>query len=357
MGAQSAHAITIQESCSDVLKDGTFQQSRFRENDYFKQIIYSRFLRSTYATSKSDTAAGFGAPVGELVMGTGNYSESEYDARKDQIQRTFLNVVTESREIDVALMSGDTAVLNAWKECMIRKGGGVSLRFEAASPTDAFAILEFYSAPGTSARLASNIAVPKGTTVTSGGECLKKNTLLTAGSTCAATIVLPNARATWLSAVNVKGGSAFVAYLAPRLTLRSETRAFNFTPNCSSAVLGMSPSATELVRCADRLWTHSYRQSPDHMPSNTVRVPDNLLQDGWLFDPKTAKAELVTIDRYSPSGMSSCRSSKSEPTTLSFTYGYWNHSESHGHDGWSQIYCMMEPSIFLRRDVWADKPA
>jgi hypothetical protein len=70
-----------QDQCSDVLRNGTFQTANYRDNSYFQQIIYSRFVRSTYESSKTDRAGGFNIPVGEIVLGA-NYSRGDYDQKK-----------------------------------------------------------------------------------------------------------------------------------------------------------------------------------------------------------------------------------------------------------------------------------
>jgi hypothetical protein len=332
-------------ACDDVLQNGTFQDVKYRQNDYFQQIIYSRFMRSTYESSKTDVSGGFGVPIGEAVMGKADYSQKEYNEKKSSLDRTYLNQITQSREIDVALASGDSVIVNAWKACMLQQGGP-EIRFEAQSPTEVLATLEFFSAPNTSTTLANDVPLPAGSTVTSGGECLKAGTILQARIGCAATIVLPSASTTLFVAVNTNNGPA-TAYLPRRMNLMDERRTFPFAANCN---LGKTPSADDLSRCEDRLWTYSHRNS--RSPRHTVDLSPELIAEGWRFDPASARVTVEYIDRISPSGMSWCYQPYSNPGMTSFEYGYDTIARTSGHDQVSQLWCMVNPSIDIIRTRW-----
>ena len=280
--AQPAAALTSQEACSDILQNGTFQTARYRQNDYFQQIIYSRFISSTYESSQTDTAAGFGIPLGEAVMGSGSYSRGEYDARKAQIQSTFLNVVQQSREVDVALTSGDTAVIDAWKQCMIKRGGGVSMRFEAASATDAFCNHRFLFCAQHDRKNAVQHRYTSRRHRDIRSRMPQKGYRYTSRRVMLCHANYAECQRDWLSALNTTSGQS-VAYLPPRLTRKIVTKAYPFATNCEASTLGESPSADVLTRCADRLWSHARREVGDISPQNTISVPAKELAEGWAL--------------------------------------------------------------------------
>lgn len=177
-----------QDACNDVLKEGPYSYQTYRDDSSFNQIIWSRFLKSSYESSKIDRSAGFGVPVGEIVLG-GNYSEADYNAKKAQIEAVYFNQVTATREIDVALMSGDEEVLKAWTSCMQDRGGGMTVRFEPLSPTDVFMIVEYFNQGNrNSDKLARDVTLPQGVVAAAGGHCLRRNKRIVNGKSCTATL-------------------------------------------------------------------------------------------------------------------------------------------------------------------------
>ncbi|MEG8028949.1 hypothetical protein [Sphingomonas aerolata] len=110
-----------QSQCSDVLKNGVFQTSTYRERNYFNQIIWSRFMNSTFETASNDNSLGFGVPVGEIILG-GKFTRDEYEAKKASISSEYFNQINSSNELDIALTSGDPVVLDKWAECMRDQG-------------------------------------------------------------------------------------------------------------------------------------------------------------------------------------------------------------------------------------------
>jgi len=84
-----------QDRCNDVLQNGTFQTSRFLDSSYFQQIVWSKFLRSSFQSSKTDRSGGLSVPVGELFLGA-NYSEEQYNSKKSQMQSEYFNQITAS---------------------------------------------------------------------------------------------------------------------------------------------------------------------------------------------------------------------------------------------------------------------
>lgn len=341
-----------QDRCADLLANGAYAKLDYSRNDFFQQIIYSRFLRSTYATSKSDKAAGFGIPLGEAVMGTGNYSEADYTRKKDQINSTYLNTITQKNESQLALATGDSAIVAEWGKCMRARGGGLGMHFEALSPTEATLSTEFFSAPGTETRLPENVNLPTGVTATNGASCLRKGNRLKAGVECIATLKLPDALTTVAVSVNTPNGAA-TAYLPRRVTLLHESRPYQFAANCNLATnpnAVPSVTAAEKIRCADRLWEHAYRQQKT--PTYTLTLSDSLVKQGWSFDPATASMTFSYLYRYSPSGMSWCYEPKYSAGLYTFTYGYSMMARWRGNDRNSQLICVADRSINMVRNIW-----
>jgi hypothetical protein len=324
-----ASAVTAQsmDQCRDILRDGTFQQSRFRENTFFQQIIYSRFLSSSYEQSRSDKSLGFGVPVGELVLG-GNYTEDQFNQKKQQIQRIFSSNTISARELDIALASGDEVVIGAWAGCMRNKGGGLGLRFEAVSPTEVFATLEWFPAAGiTQTRLDERITFPQGAVVTQGAGCFQKGRWIRASQPCQATIRLPDARTTLFVSVNTQHGSTR-AYLPPRITLRREMKPHVFLK-------------------ADSLETHAFRTSL--YPRREITLSQQQMEDGWSFDPSTFRVALDASGSCNMNGAGSLHQS-ANLYTISYGFHVWGHTRGNSRNcsGVGRVH----PSVMLVRDRW-----
>lgn len=340
------HQSAAQQSCASVLAQGTFQTTKYRENDYFRRIIYSRFLQSTYQSSKTDKDAGFGVPVGEIVIG-GDYSEETYNTKKSQIDRTYLNDVTSTREIDFALSTGDSTIVNAWKACMKNAGGGPQIRLEVLSPTEARAVVSFFSATGTRMRLTNDVDIPAGARVTNNRACLRRGTSVDAGTECIATITLPRATTTWSPAIRTQNNGSAAAYLPARVTLTRESRPYHFVQGCEQFGRGGANDGSEACRAnREWRWVHHGEWNNTHVET----LPDELISQGWTFDPKTASAPLVEIFRYSPSGMSWCRDARFSADTYHFSYGYYAIGRWKGNDRNAVVTCVMNPQINITRE-------
>ncbi|MFS2215756.1 hypothetical protein ACCD08_14740 [Telluria sp. Tellsp104] len=346
----SANAVAQQDRCASVLQEGIFQTANYRSNDYFKQIIYSRFLRSSYQSSKTDKGLGFGVPVGEIIMG-GNYSEAEYNQKKAQLQSEYLNTITQTREIDVALSSGDTEVLKSWTTCMKNGSGGPTLTLAVLSPTEVQITVGFLSAPGSSMQLSESVAVPEGAEIVSGKNCLKNRTVIQAGASCIASVKLPSATTTWSPAVQTKKNGSAAAYLPARIELISEVRPYQLPNDCANLSENYTQELAQL--CPHRLY-HRIAQM-EIKPAFTVTIPEALLIEGWYFDTASSRADLVVHYRRSPSGMSWCSDPWQRPTQYAFSYGYYAIGRWSGNDKSSVLVCSMTPQINLARQRWMPK--
>ena len=322
----SASPAFAQGQCAEILRNGTLKYSSFKDNSYYQQIIWSRFIKSTYESSRRNTDAGFTVPVGEIVLGA-NYSEAQYNVKKQQLQSEYFNQISSAREIDVALTSGDEEIIDAWSRCMDRSGG-LSLRFEPVTATDVAMVLE-YRNQGTRNRdrLAQNINLPAGVQVTNGAHCLRRNTWITAGKPCIATLKFQTAMQTALIAADAQE-SAAQAWLPARIQLAREVQPYPFT-------------------AAHRLQEYAHKRTAS--PRATVELTPEQIKDGWLFDPATAQTNLYVIKVNNQRNR--CFDVVQNADAFRYTYGYTIYGGNRRrNDG--DIHCAMNPSILMRRDVW-----
>lgn len=316
-----------QDRCTDVLMNGTMQNSRFQQSDYFKQIIWSRFLKSTYQSSKTDRSGGLTVPIGEIVLGA-DYSEEQYNAKKLQIQSEYFNDITSTREIDIALASGDPTIIGAWSHCMTRSGGGMSVRFEPLSDTTAFMITEYRSqGRNHKNRLVGNVEFPAGVRVSDPARCLRRGATIEAGLECRVTLTMSSA--TQRFAVTVAGGESVAqAWLPARLKLVPEVKPYLFLEK-------------------DHLYVRGHKQVLQ--PGTSVSLSEDEIKAGWLFDPASAQTNLQTIYL----NKADCDSVFNRPTAFNFTFGYRLYAPNRRRDGKDGLaICTMSPFILMRRDTW-----
>ncbi len=315
-----------QDRCGDVLANGTFKWAKVKDNSYFQQIVWSRFLRSTYQSSKTDKDAGFGVPIGEIVLG-GNYTEEQYKAKKDQIEEEYFNQINSSREIDVAMSSGDEEVLKAWSQCMSNRGG-LALSLEVVSPTKAFLTIQYYP-QGTrnSDKLDSNIKMPEGVQVTDGAKYLRKGALIVAGNPRTAVLTFPDASTTAEFVVNGKESSDKV-WLPARLKRMRQTKSYNF---------------------GDEHRLYGYWHKQVGKIDTTVKITSKEIEDGWTFDPTTAQTNLQQRN----ANKASVGPAFFSVTPYTFYFGYsYNAPNRHGGGRDGGIEGFLNPHIIMQRDVW-----
>ena len=331
----AASPAMAQQGCSDILRDGTFQSSNYRENSFFKQIIYSRFLSSSFQQSKRDQSLGFGVPVGEIVLG-GNYTEAQFNQKKQDVRRELSNQVVASNEVHTALASGDPTIVNAWTQCMAQAGGQLALRFEAVSPTEAFGEIAWY--PGRAGEftgvettvLDEDIYLIEGVTIVQGSACIKAGRVISRNA-CRFTVKLPDARTTIAVAVNAQHGSA-KAYLPPRLKFVRDVAPYQFN-------------------ASDRL--EEKFQRGQGTPSRTIQLSAVQIAQGWRLDPKTAAApiEIVHLGRW----VHSCTARPIEVHFYSLTYSYHGIGvDRNPPDRNTSITCRVNPRIQMVRERWID---
>lgn len=324
----AAAARSSADQCSDILANGTFGSSKIKDNSYLQQIIWSRFLNSTFQSSKTDKAGGANIPIGEVVLGA-NYSEEQYNAKKQQIEQSYFNQITASRELDVAVTSGDPEIIKAWSQCMDSRGG-LSVRFKpvSGSDTDVFLVIEYHR-QGTKYfdTLAKDVQLPKGVVVNSGDDCLKAGKQIDLGNPCPVSLTFPDAKTT--AAIVVRGeASSAEAWLPARIKRVREVRPFAFDDKHRLA--------------------HYFKKEAKQV-SETVQLTAAEIADGWMFDASTAQTNLQ-ITHQKRDATCSNEFKKVDPHT--YTFGYSGSAPKHGHGKDGDANCNLNPKIMMVRDVW-----
>lgn len=324
--ASAAHAEPDQ--CKDVLINGTFQYSAYKNNTYFLQILYSRFVSSTFESSKSDTSLGMGIPLGEAVMGSLNYDQDQYNAMKRSIDQTKFKRVEMRNELSTMLSSGDPGVLSAWTQCIVKHGGGLSVRFEPLSARQARVVIE-YNSQGTQhwARLASHVAI-KGiaTEHISNPECFKRKRKIVAGSPCRSTINLPDAVTPLSIDVNAEQGSAS-AFLPARIRLVEQRER-----------VPVDELYGEYFRRGNVREVRSHSISPDDQKA------------GWMLASANSRHSVGKVFDNGRNN-NSCYDSFANVSPYAVEYGYNVVSHTRGHGGWT-VGCRGTYYVERFRRVW-----
>lgn len=320
-------AVSAQDQCKDVLKDGPYAYDQYRDDSYFNQIIWSRFMKSTYTSAKTDRSGGFGVPVGEIVLGA-NFTEGQYKAKKEQIKNEYFQQINSSREVDIALMSGDEEVLDAWSSCMQRRGGGLSVRFEAPSARDVTLHIEYFNQGTRNAdKLARDIHIESYAEVVSGRECLAKGREYVNGKECIAHLRLPTALSTLQVIVETENSTA-KAWLPARIQLSRESRPYVFNKS-------------------DKLYDWAHKRTTEHR--RDIALTEEEMKAGWSFEPASARTGLRRISVNN--SRNRCGPEWSDVTPTTFSYGYRIYAGNRRrHDG--HIECDMSPYILMKREVW-----
>lgn len=205
-----------QDRCADILRDGTIKLENYSENSFVRQILIRRFLNSSYESSKKDMSASATVPVGEIIMG-GKYSSSEYNRKKRMLQSYFSSDMTEAKEIDVAISSGDETIVGAWNECMKKRNEPLLVRIEQQGAKSAVVTIEFTGGGGNGdTKLLSAVRLPTGVQIDSGAENFKKGARFVAGTPRKVVLTIKDALTPVSVNVQTQAGDR-VAYLPPRL--------------------------------------------------------------------------------------------------------------------------------------------
>lgn len=331
-----------QDKCSDVLKNGTFQTASYRSREYVSQIILARFASASFEEAKNDKTLGFGVPVGEVVF-NGDFTESQFKRKQEELRRTFSYSAIRNHELDVALASGDSTIVKAWRDCMVDRTG-LSIRFIPYNSTQIVLSVEFFAPAGVAQTKLTDgfelnpggrndskgtIGNPDRIFVQAGSKCIEKGTVIKDKIPCTIVLQLPNAERTLTVALISTHGSA-TAYLAPRLKRVTERKPFEFTAQQLNTLRHASQGGGDV---------------PSKVPRLDVVVSSADRAQGWRFDPRSADAGIifnVAVD----DGRCSDKVAEADEYSAKFQYTFVNNNRSRTLD------CSLMPRVDLIKESW-----
>lgn len=319
-----------QSRCAEILSQGIFNYNSVSQNDYLNQIMWARFVRTNYESSRSDSSLGFGVPVGDIVLG-GNYTGSEHASALSTSERQYFNQITASREVDVALMSADPAIVSAWRDCMLDKGG-LTIRFETLSASSILMHIEFFNVgPIVKDGLKETINLGDDVTVVQNRACIKKNYVHRVGVPCAVQLEIKNPLKVLTVALQGKQTGAATAFLAARIELLNQEKYFPFSED-------------------DKMYRRGGNGTNSKRHETVKELPQSMINEGWKFVPKSVHTGLVII-RKKTNKDNNCHSEFANVTAHRLIYGYTMYAPDRTRrDG--VIWCTLNPSIKLARSIW-----
>ena len=325
-----------QDRCADVLRDGTLELENYSENSFVRQILIRRFLNSSYESSKRDMSASATVPVGEIIMG-GKYSSTDYSRKKRLLQSYFSSDMTESREIDVAISSGDETIVGAWRDCMKKRNQSLLVHIEQQGARRAVVTIEFTGGGGNGdTKLLYPVRLASGIEIESGAEYFKKGTRFVAGTPRSVVLRIKDAL-TPVSVLVRTEAKDEVAYLPPRLKFSRLNRPL-VIENLRSKRKGRGGQD------AIRTYTlYGVGNNPNNINLDANSFGGGPEADGWFFDTSVAfTPRLITRRSYY------CKSLRYgvEPSSLFYRYRL----ESGDHR--ATTICEVSGEAQLVNEVW-----
>lgn len=306
--------------CNAVLANGAFKYASLSSNSYFQQVLYSRFLESTYQSSKSDRGIGIDIPIGEAVMGRGSYSEAEYEAKKKSIEDVRFSQITSANYTQTVVSSGDGEVLEAWTKCIVQGGGGLQVRLTPLTATKVLVDMrwlpqgnKFRTALASDVRLeginlARDVSEP---------SCFRRGKRIVQGVGCRATVTLKDAWTPLPITVNATDGAAD-AFIPARIKLKDERE--------------------PLVVPA--YYREFKRDGVVTAPERQFSLSAEQRGYGWVIDPGSVRGAVSKVFDNGSSGTNYCKRPSTAVQLYSIAYTFESRSAEHGHDGWT-IGCQM----------------
>jgi hypothetical protein len=216
-----------QDVCKDILVNGSMKRTELRNHVFFHQVLASEYTRKTNEEIDQDIALG--GNWGDVFGGQFNKEDVK---RYMQEIRSKLDVSTVyENEASMILSSGDPDIVGAWRDCIVNKmKGGVSMRFEAKSPTLVLLHFEWYAYPlAGDTRLKQDIKIPNDIRVESGQECLTARNPIKDKVPCTVNLRMPSGERELLLAANFLHGAAD-AYLPQRRILVAQRKPWKPQP-------------------------------------------------------------------------------------------------------------------------------
>lgn len=115
-----------QDNCSDILKDGV-RDSYGMKTSYYQEVSYMIDISKwSYSEFQTKYNAGLTFPIKGIPMNA-NMGLDKYRSAQQQINQKleFYNLTDHDQEIFI--LSANTGIIQAWKECMLRKTGEFQL--------------------------------------------------------------------------------------------------------------------------------------------------------------------------------------------------------------------------------------
>lgn len=115
----------VAEECSQVLRDGTKKSSNWSNNFVSTQIAYSLFQSSDMTNRQESKASEWGISYGPWSANN-KRSKSLNEAYNRQLSKLNINYLNDTQQVQGAISSGDSIVVDAWLACMKNKQGLVA---------------------------------------------------------------------------------------------------------------------------------------------------------------------------------------------------------------------------------------
>lgn len=232
----STQSAIADDECKDVLVNKVMNELKVTKDSYYNTAILSTLNESSDEAEKTD--AGLGIVIEGIPISL-TYS----DARrlKTSLSKYYsLNSIAQERS-SYLLMSGQEVIVNAWRDCMRNKGGGLSVRFK---PLDGkvgkqtLLLIEYYKPADSTLRalnqeLTSDVYIDQAMVqVKAGADCLKAKKVFRPGDTCTVLLITTSAWTTMPIVLLTKTqgekdgeptSASYSAYLGPRAELVGAT--------------------------------------------------------------------------------------------------------------------------------------
>lgn len=210
--------------CKDILVDGAMKRTSLRSHSFFHQILAAEYSQKTDQEIEQQLSHEGSMTWAGVVFG-GTFNKNDVKRYLQEV-RSKLDITTVmSHQSSVLLATGDPTIAKAWSDCM-QQLRGLSMAFEAKSPTSALLSIEWYAYPvaqgvSTDTKLLDDISIPPEVTVIAGKECLTAGRPLRDRVACTVNLRFQSGVRDLLLVANTTHGTAS-AYLPPRRILVAE---------------------------------------------------------------------------------------------------------------------------------------
>jgi hypothetical protein len=223
-------AVYAADECKDVLVNKVMNMADIRQDNYYTMTLLSSL--DERRTSDSKTNAELGVTISGIPFSLKNDDATRMST---QLNQTFDLGIIRRERASILLMSGQESIINAWKECMSRRGG-LSIRFEPLNGnkgTQTFLHVEYFISGAPSPdifpplELSEDVFIdPDAASVQSGSECLHKKRIYNPGNDCTVQLKTKSAWVTMpiiIHTTSPKVNNSYTAYIGPRAIIKGST--------------------------------------------------------------------------------------------------------------------------------------